>query len=104
MAKRARGKLVRRLGINLYGNPKYDRLLKKKSNPPGMDSGRRVRRKDSEYARQLTEKQKQFLDNPYVGVVTTLREDGSPHSTVVWVGVDDDGVTVNTAWPRAKPR
>lgn len=58
MARKARGKLVRRLGVNLYGNPKYDRLLKKKSNPPGMDSRRRMRRKDSEYARQLTEKQK----------------------------------------------
>lgn len=58
MAKKARGKLVRRLGINLYGNPKYDRLLKRKSNPPGMDSSRRIRRKDSEYSRQLAEKQK----------------------------------------------
>ena len=58
MAKKARGKLVRRLGVNLYGNPKYDRLLKKKSNAPGMDPGRRVRRKDSEYSKQLKEKQK----------------------------------------------
>jgi PPOX class probable F420-dependent enzyme len=37
-------------------------------------------------------------------VVTTLRPDGSPQSTVVWVDLDDDGVpTFNTARGRAKP-
>ncbi len=52
----------------------------------------------------LTEKQLEFLENPFVGVVTTLREDGSPHSTVVWVDVDDDGIpTFNTAMGRKKP-
>ena len=58
MATKARGKIVRRLGINLFGNPKYDRLLKRKSNPPGADKTRRIRKKDSEYSRQLVEKQK----------------------------------------------
>jgi PPOX class probable F420-dependent enzyme len=33
-----------------------------------------------------------------------LRPDGSPHSSVVWVDVDDEGVSFNTARPRAKPR
>ncbi len=51
----------------------------------------------------LTEKQKEFLRNPYVGVVTTLRDDGSPHSTVVWVDVDDGAVLFNTAYGRTKP-
>ena len=32
---------------------------------------------------QLNETQQQFLEHPYVGTVTTLRPDGSPHSTVV---------------------
>jgi PPOX class probable F420-dependent enzyme len=45
-----------------------------------------------------------FLEQPYVGIVTTLRKDGSPHSTPVWVDVDDEGVSFNTAWPRAKPK
>jgi PPOX class probable F420-dependent enzyme len=37
--------------------------------------------------------------------VTTLRRDGSPHSTPVWVDVDSEGaVSFNTARPRAKPR
>ena len=52
---------------------------------------------------QLTEQQKQFLDNPYVGVVTTLREDGSPHSTVVWVDREDGTISFNTAYGRRKP-
>jgi PPOX class probable F420-dependent enzyme len=46
-----------------------------------------------------------FLDeNPFVGVVTTLRPDGSPHSTVVWVDVEDGVVAFNTEEGRAKPR
>jgi len=54
--------------------------------------------------KELTPAQRAFLENPYIAVVTTLRPDGSPHSTPLWVDVDDDGVSVNTAWPRAKPR
>jgi len=53
----------------------------------------------------LKEKQRRFLDeNPFVGTVTTLREDGSPHSTVVWVDVEDGKVGFNTARGRAKPQ
>ena len=53
----------------------------------------------------LTEAQRRFLDeNPYVGVVTTIRPDGSPHSTVVWVDVENGVVTFNTEEGRAKPR
>jgi PPOX class probable F420-dependent enzyme len=54
--------------------------------------------------KSLTRAQREFLENPFVGVVTDLRPDGSPHATVVWVDVDDEGVSFNTAWPRAKPR
>jgi len=55
---------------------------------------------------RLTDAQLSFLrDNPYYGVVTTLRPDGSPHATVVWVDVDDAGdLWFNTARGRAKPR
>jgi PPOX class probable F420-dependent enzyme len=52
----------------------------------------------------LGERERAFLEYPFVGVVTDLRPDGSPHSTIVWVDVDDEGVSFNTAWPRAKPR
>jgi PPOX class probable F420-dependent enzyme len=51
----------------------------------------------------LSDKQLEFLENPYVGVVTTLREDGSPHSTVVWVDVEDGVPMFNTASGRKKP-
>ena len=54
--------------------------------------------------KRLTAAQRAFLENPYIAVVTTLRPDGSPHSTPLWVDVDDEGVSVNTAWPRVKPR
>jgi PPOX class probable F420-dependent enzyme len=53
----------------------------------------------------LKEAQRRFLDeNAFVGTVTTLRPDGSPHSTVVWVDVEDGKVSFNTALGRAKPR
>ena len=52
---------------------------------------------------KLNETQQRFLENPYVGVVTTLREDGSPHSTVVWVDVEDGVPSFNTALGRKKP-
>ena len=53
---------------------------------------------------ELSPAERAFLENPFVGVVTTLQPDGSPQSTVVWVDVDDDGVSVNTAHGRVKPR
>jgi PPOX class probable F420-dependent enzyme len=52
---------------------------------------------------QLTDAQREFLAKPFVGVVTDLRPDGSPHSTIVWVDVDEAGVSFNTAHGRAKP-
>lgn len=53
-----KGKIVRRFGVNIYGNPKFDRLLAKKPNGPGMHGANQGRRKISEYAKQLIEKQK----------------------------------------------
>ena len=52
----ARGKIVRRFSLNIFGNPKYDRLLKRKPAPPGEPKKSRTRQ--SEYGRQLAEKQK----------------------------------------------
>jgi len=54
---------------------------------------------------QLTDKQREFIaENPFVATVTTLRPDGSPHSTIVWVDAEDGVVTFNTAVGRAKER
>ena len=51
-----KGKIVRRLGSNIFGNIKYDKLLEKKKDPPG--GAPRRRGKQSIYGLQLQEKQK----------------------------------------------
>ena len=55
--KTARGKLVRKFGENIFGNPKYDRLLNRKAYSPGQH-GQSRRGKLSNYGVQLQEKQK----------------------------------------------
>jgi PPOX class probable F420-dependent enzyme len=53
----------------------------------------------------LTDQQLAWIDeNPFVGVVTDARPDGSLHSTVVWVDVVDGHIGFNTAVARAKER
>ena len=53
----ARGKLVRKYGANIFGNPKYDKLLNRKPYSPGQHGqGRRSRL--SNFGLQLKEKQK----------------------------------------------
>jgi PPOX class probable F420-dependent enzyme len=51
----------------------------------------------------LTERRLELFDGLNFGIVTTLRADGSPQSTVVWVERDGDTVSFNTAYGRAKP-
>lgn len=58
-----KGKLVRRFGVNIFGNPKYDRLLERRSDGPGQHGANRMRHKVSDYGQQLIEKQK--LRNTY---------------------------------------
>ena len=55
--KTAKGKLVRKFGENIFGNPKYDKLLNRKAYPPGQH-GQTRRSKLSNYGVQLQEKQK----------------------------------------------
>ena len=52
-----KGKLVRKFGENIFGNPKYDNLLNKKPYTPGQHGPTR-RRRLSNYGIQLREKQK----------------------------------------------
>ncbi len=52
-----RGKLVRKFGENIFGNPKYDKLLNRKPYGPGQHAQTR-RSKVSNYGIQLQEKQK----------------------------------------------
>jgi len=53
---------------------------------------------------KLNEAQIEFLANAYYGVIATIRGDGSPHQTVVWVDTDNGDVVFNTAEGRAKPK
>jgi len=51
-----KGKLVRKFGENVFGNPKFDKLLSNKPYPPGQHG--MSRKKVSDYGMQLKEKQK----------------------------------------------
>ncbi|HEV8603460.1 MAG TPA: PPOX class F420-dependent oxidoreductase [Gaiellaceae bacterium] len=50
----------------------------------------------------LSEKQAQLFLDRNIGAAATIREDGTPHVTPVWVDYDGDHVVFNTAAPRAK--
>ena len=45
---------------------------------------------------KLTEKQAELFRGRNWGTVTTLRADGTPHSTPVWVDTDGENVVFNT--------
>jgi PPOX class probable F420-dependent enzyme len=54
---------------------------------------------------RLKEKERKFLENPFVGIVTEHRPDGSLHTTPVWVDADGRAeVSFNTARGRRKER
>jgi PPOX class probable F420-dependent enzyme len=52
----------------------------------------------------LTDKQAKLFSDPNYGWAVTLRRDGTPHATVVWIDYDGESVLFNTAKPRAKWR
>ena len=56
--RQPKGKVVRRLGLNIYGNPKYDKVLTRKPHGPGKEKGSKKRGKLSVDGEQLKEKQK----------------------------------------------
>ena len=53
---------------------------------------------------KLSEQQAELFRGKNWGTVVTLREDGSPHSTPVWIDTDGENVIFNTAIGRAKER
>jgi PPOX class probable F420-dependent enzyme len=53
---------------------------------------------------KLTEPQSRMFSEPNYAIVSTVRPDGSPQQTVVWVDYDGENVVFNTAEGRAKPR
>jgi PPOX class probable F420-dependent enzyme len=52
----------------------------------------------------LTEEQGSLFKGKNVGVVATLRADGSPHVTPIWVDWDGEHVLFNTALNRTKAK
>lgn len=54
---RPKARVCRRLGMNLFGSNKYDKILAKRPYAPGVQ-GQNTRSKKTEYAKQLAEKQK----------------------------------------------
>jgi PPOX class probable F420-dependent enzyme len=46
----------------------------------------------------------ELIDRPVIAAFTTLRPDGTPHTTPVWIGRDGDELLVNTASGRVKAR
>ena len=53
---------------------------------------------------QLTEKQADLFRGKNWGTVVTLRKDGSPHSTPVWLDTDGEHVIFNTVIGRVKEK
>ena len=53
---------------------------------------------------ELTEKQIELLRGTNFAAVATLREDGTPQTSIVWVDTDGEAVLFNTTNPRAKGR
>lgn len=51
---------------------------------------------------KLSQRQAQLFLDKNLGAVATIREDGTPHVTPVWVDYDGEHVVFNTASPRAK--
>ena len=53
---------------------------------------------------KLSEKQAELFRGKNWGTVVTLRKDGSPHATPVWIDTDGEHVLFNTRNDRAKGR
>jgi PPOX class probable F420-dependent enzyme len=51
---------------------------------------------------KLNEKQAKLFTDRNWGVIATVREDGSPQATPVWIDYDGDSVLVNSAHGRTK--
>ncbi|MEV0146885.1 MULTISPECIES: PPOX class F420-dependent oxidoreductase [unclassified Nonomuraea] len=50
----------------------------------------------------LSDSAKQILDAANIGVLATLNPDGSPQTSVVWVGTDGDDVVISSQAGRRK--
>ena len=53
---------------------------------------------------KLTDRQIEFLKEPYIAEFVTLMKDGSPHITPVWIDTDGEHILVNSEEGRVKIR
>ena len=53
---------------------------------------------------KLTKQQAEILEGPNFGVVATVKPDGTPQTSVVWIDWDGENVIFNTIITRAKGR
>src|SRR4029450_998738 len=51
---------------------------------------------------KLNDNQAKLFTDRNWGVIATVREDGSPHATPVWIDYDGESVLVNSAYGRTK--
>jgi PPOX class probable F420-dependent enzyme len=51
---------------------------------------------------RLTDRALRLLERPNFAHLATLLPDGSPHVTPMWIGVEEDTLTMNTAVGRVK--
>jgi PPOX class probable F420-dependent enzyme len=61
-------------------------------------------RQDGDMPAALSDLARRLLDRPTIVTLTTIRADGSPHSTPVWAARDGDDVLISTVVGRAKDR
>ncbi|MFI6299195.1 PPOX class F420-dependent oxidoreductase [Nonomuraea sp. NPDC050790] len=52
----------------------------------------------------LSDIARKILDAPNIGILATLNPDGSPQTSVVWVGTDGDDVVISSQAGRRKVR
>ncbi|MGA4995071.1 PPOX class F420-dependent oxidoreductase [Nonomuraea bangladeshensis] len=52
----------------------------------------------------LSDAARRLLDAPNVGVLATVNPDGSPQTSVVWIGTDGDDVVISSQAGRRKIR
>ncbi|MCP2343933.1 PPOX class F420-dependent oxidoreductase [Nonomuraea roseoviolacea] len=50
----------------------------------------------------LSRSARDILDGPNIGILATLNPDGSPQTSVVWVGTDGDDVVISSEAGRRK--
>lgn len=53
---------------------------------------------------KLSDTQARLFLEPNIGVAATIRDDGTPHLSAVWVDYDGKNVLFNTETTRAKPK